>query len=235
MKYFFRNPYRALEKQLGYSFGDKDLLATALLHPSFRFETRGVKVDNQRLEFLGDAALGLIASAYLFQTFPELQEGALTCLRSRLTSGKALAKIGQTSGLGRQIKLGKGEEQTGGHQRPSNIADAMEAILGAAYLDGGLKAVRKIFIKLFMAEIEVRPDDTWSDNPKGQLQAVAQRKWKANPSYRVISQEGPAHAQRFTVDVLVNGQRSGTGHGRTKQEAEQQAARHALQALHGNK
>jgi len=229
MKILCLNPYKALEKKLGYRFRNKELLATALMHRSFRFESKGVADDNQRLEFLGDAALSLISTDYVFHSFQNLQEGRLTSLRSRLTSGKALGKVGSAIGLGDQLKLGKGEQKSGGHQRTSNIVDAMEAILGAAYLDGGIKAVSKIFNNLFIPLIAVSPDDIWIDNPKGQLQEVTQGRWKTNPVYHLLSQKGPAHSKVFTVNVIVNNMIAGTGTGLTKQQAEQEAALIAVQ------
>lgn len=231
LKSLFHNPYRALERKLGYAFRSRALLATALMHRSFRFETLGVDADNQRLEFLGDAAFGLVAAEHLFKAHESLQEGALTCLRSRLTNGKALAQVGRSIGLGDHLKLGKGERMSGGQHRASNITDAMEAILGAAYLDRGLKAVEKIFLKLFIPLIEIEPDDAWSDNPKGQLQVIAQRRWQANPRYQVARQDGPSHSKVFTVHAIVGGRQAGTGRGMTKRDAEQQAAAHALRQL----
>ena len=231
MRSLFHNPYRALERKLGYVFKSKALLETALMHRSYRFEATGIKADNQRLEFLGDSALGLVASVYLFKAYRVLQEGALTCLRSRLTSGKALARIGHSLGLGEHLRLGKGERQSGGKDRASNVTDAMEAILGAAYLDRGSKAVEKIFIKLFIPLIEIEPDDAWSDNPKGRLQVIAQRRWKSNPKYSVVQQDGPSHAKTFTVRVLVGGVNQGTGKGMTKRDAQQQAAAQALEQM----
>ncbi len=231
LRALFSNPYRSLERKLGYSFRSRELLAMALMHRSYRYEVTGVDADNQRLEFLGDSALGLVAGEYLFKAHETLQEGALTCLRSRLTSGKALAQIGRSIGLGEYLKLGKGERMSGGQHRASNVTDAMEAILGAAYLDHGLRAVERIFLKLFIPLIEIEPDDAWSDNPKGQLQVVAQRRWQANPRYQVVGQEGPSHSKIFTVHALIKGRHLGTGRGATKRDAEQQAAGHALQQL----
>jgi len=136
IRHLFHNPYRRLENEIGYSFRRKSLLATALMHRSLRFELGGTMEDNQRLEFLGDAALSLVAGDYLFRNFPKLREGEMTMLRSRLTSGKTLAGIGQKIRLGEWLQLGKGEQKSGGHHRPSNITDAFEAVIGAAYLDG---------------------------------------------------------------------------------------------------
>lgn len=216
---------------MGYTFRNKELLANALMHRSYRYESTDIRNDNQRLEFLGDSALGLVASDYLFRLYPDIEEGPLTCLRSRLTSGKALARIGASIDLGTDIKLGKGEKASGGHQRDSNITDAMEAILGAAYLDGDLKAVRKIFQALFVAQIEIHPEDNWGDNPKGHLQVLAQQRWKSNPSYHLVKQEGPSHASFFTVEVSIAGKVRGAGQGACKRDAQQAAARQALQEI----
>ncbi len=235
MKSFFKNPYKNLEKKLGYSFRDKNLLATALMHRSFRFETHNIEHDNQRLEFLGDSALGLVATDYLFNKHPNLEEGPLTSLRSQMASGKALAKIGLAINLGDHLKLGKGEMKSGGNQRASNVMDAMEAVLGSAYLDGGLKAVRKIFNNLFIPMIKINPEESWLDNPKGQLQQITQKKWKINPTYHVIKQDGPSHLKLFTIEVIVNEMKIGVGKGSTKQEAEQQAAQNTIQILHNEK
>lgn len=232
MKYLFHNPYRKLEKALGYSFRKKNLLATALMHRSFRFERGGKLEDNQRLEFLGDAALSLVAGDYLYKTFPDLREGDLTMHRSHLTSGKMLAQIGQGIQLGDWLQLGKGEQKSGGHRRPSNITDAFEAVIGAAYLDGGIKAVTRIFNRLFLfLTKEVEGTDPLKDNPKGLLQEIAQQKWRANPHYRVISQTGPAHERTFFVQAEIRGAVMGSGHGHTKRAAEQSAAQDALNKL----
>jgi len=232
MKYLFHNPYRKLEKSLGYSFRKKSLLAMALLHRSLRFERSGYLEDNQRLEFLGDAALTLVTGDYLYKSFPKLREGELTMLRSRLASGKSLAQIGQSIQLGKWLQLGKGEQKSGGHKRPSNIADALEAVIGAAYLDRGLSAVVRIFKKLFLSLMEgIQSTDELEDNPKGRLQELVQRQWKINPHYHVIRQSGPAHARIFYVNVEIKGIVVGTGQGSSKRAAEQDAARQAITKL----
>ncbi len=226
-----KNPYRDLEKQLCYSFRHAHFLETALLHPSFRFESRDIESDNQRLEFLGDSILSLVSTDYLFKQFPDLDEGALTTMRSRLTSGNALEKVARHIGLGPYLKLGKGERQTGGHERASNIADAMEALLGAAYLDGGVKAVTTIFKKLFLPMFDISPDNNWQDNPKGELQQITQARWNTNPVYRLSAQQGPAHARHFTMEVLVNGNPIVKVEGPNKRQAEQSAAAEAIKCL----
>ena len=232
IKHLFHNPYRKLEKAIGYSFRKKSLMATALLHRSMRFESGGEMEDNQRLEFLGDAALSLVAGDYLFRNFPELREGEMTMLRSRLTNGKALALIGQGIQLGDWLQLGKGEQKSGGQRRPSNITDAFEAVIGAAYLDGGIRAVTRIFNRLFLSLMDgVESDGQYEDNPKGRLQEMVQRKWRTNPHYRVVKQGGPAHARTFFVQVEINGAQAGSGRGSCKRDAEQNAAQDAIMKM----
>ena len=231
MKNYIHNQYTKLESSLGYSFRNKDTLATALMHSSFKFESQTIKQDNQRLEFLGDAVLSLIVSDYLMKKFPAFAEGKLTTLRTQFTSGKALAMIGKKIDLGDQLKLGKGERRSGGDKRASNIEDAMEAIMGAAYLDGGLKAVNKIFLKLFVPMVEISPESSLKINPKGRLQEITQRKWGMNPVYHVLSEKGLPHSKTFVVEVLINSKPAGKGKGSSKREAEEVAASMAIEKL----
>lgn len=223
-----RNPYRQLERALGYGFRKRRLLETALTHRSFRYESADVTSDNQRLEFLGDAAIGLVTGAYLFENFPDYQEGDMTRVRSRLTNSKILARIGASIDIGAYLRLGRGEEQSGGRHRASNLTDATEAVLGAAYLDGGLKAVIRVFKKLFAQEMEAATSERQHDNPKGALQELCQRRWKTSPRYKTAREEGPAHSRVFTVEALIHGKVAGTGRGHNKQDAEMDAAREAL-------
>ena len=226
-----KSEYRRLERTIGYTFRRKNLLATALIHRSYRYESAGVETDNQRMEFLGDAALGFVAGAYMYQRYTDRAEGFLTALRSRLTSGKALAAIAQSIELGESIKVGRGEERSGGRGRHSNLADALESVLGAAYLDGGLKAVEKIFKKIFVPVLDEMDDDVWSGNPKGRLQELAQRRHRSAPDYRLVEEKGPSHARLYVVEVEVGGQVVGRGVGRNKRVAEAQAAEKALARL----
>jgi len=223
-----RNPYRPLEKSIGYKFRRRRHLETALTHRSFRFESEESLFDNQRLEFLGDAALGLVTAHRLFEQYPGFEEGDLTRVRSRLTNLKTLAVLAARVDLGTSLKLGRGEHQSGGQQRTSNLGDALEAVIGAAFLDGGLKAVEKIFKKLFAPEVEPAVNDRWTDNPKGALQEIAQRRLHISPRYRITHEEGPAHSKIFTVEVLLNGETVGSGKGLNKRDAEMEAARAAL-------
>jgi ribonuclease III len=223
-----KNPYRELEKRLGYRFRRRKMLETALTHRSFRFESDEIDADNQRMEFLGDAALGLVTGSHLFRAYPDYQEGDLTSVRSSLTNTKILGHIAAKIELGSYLRLGRGEIQTGGHHRLSNLSDALEAVIGAAYLDGGIKAVEAIFKKIFLPEVKALSHDPWSDNPKGALQELAQRKWHTGPRYRTARDEGPPHARVFTIEVLLQGQVVGIGRGNSKRHAEMEAAREAL-------
>jgi ribonuclease-3 len=232
-----RNPYRALEKALGHRFRRRDLLRAALTHRSYRFESAegeratAVEPDNQRLEFLGDAVLGLLTAEHVFDAYADAREGTLTTARSRVTSGKALAALAASLELGAHLHVGRGEESSGGRGRESNLADALEAVLGAVYCDGGIRAARKVFSRLFVPLVEGLADDPWEGNPKGRLQELAQARWKTSPVYRLVRREGPAHNAVFSVEVVVKGRARGVGKGRNKQQAERQAARRALERL----
>lgn len=219
-----RNPYRDFEKILGYRFRDRSLLETALTHRSFRFEKSDANEDNQRLEFLGDAVLGLATAAHLYKEFKDKDEGWLTSLRSQVASGKALAALAREIHIGDFIRFGKGEELSGGRRRASNLTDALEAVVGAAYQDGGMKAVDSLFRKIFLPLFHRLEGDVWADNPKGKLQEYAQRVWRGSPHYHVVRRDGPAHAMTFTVEVTVGEGKTGVGRGRNKHEAECEAA-----------
>lgn len=226
-----RNPYRALEKKLGYRFRKKPLLHAALTHRSYRYESHETDTDNQRLEFLGDAALGLVTAAYLFTEHPHRQEGELTKMRSRITSSKPLAELGAQCDLGDYLRLGKGESRTGGHNRPSNLTDAFEAVLGAAFLDGGIRAVQKIFDHRIVPFLRDMQPAYASDNPKGDLQELAQRHWQTTPRYRVLAEAGPSHAREYTIEVELNDTVYGRGQGTNKRTAEMEAASEALERI----
>ena len=225
------SPYRELEKAIGYRFGRKRRLEEALCHRSFRHETEDVEVDNQRREFLGDAVLGLVVAHHLYDENPDLAEGDMTKARSRLTNAKTLAGIAQEIGLGKHLRLGRGEKREDGSVRESILADALEAVIGAAFVDGGLRAAQKIFRKLFLRLADAAEPDATSDNPKGELQEWAQQERKANPHYVVIAQSGPAHAMQFVVEVRLLDQMLARGEGSSKRLAETGAALAALQAI----
>ncbi|TAN37595.1 MAG: ribonuclease III [Verrucomicrobia bacterium] len=230
IKSLLQNPHKELERALGYRFRRRARLDLALTHPSFRHEALDTAEDNQRLEFLGDAVLGMVVADYLVATHHDHHEGDLTRLRSQIASTQPLARIAKSIGVGTSLRLGRGEAQNGGMQREGNLADALEAILGAAYLDGGLKAVQKIFKNLFVPLLE-QSETGDNENPKGALQELCQKLWKINPEYRVTSEEGPAHARTYTIEAVVRGVVYSTGTGPSKRAAESAAARAALQHL----
>lgn len=221
---------KAIEKRIGYRFKRRSRLATALTHPSYRHENEGIEEDNQRLEFLGDAVLGLLAASECYERFPEADEGTLTHLRSLLANRDTLAARGRDWELGPALRLGRGEERSGGRDRASNLTDAVEALIGAIYLDGGMKAVQKVYRAWWS-----RPDDLLDqqalDNPKGRLQEFCQQKWKVSPVYQVVHESGPAHARAFTCITLIKGKPYAEGHGTNKRAAEADAARETLRYL----
>ena len=222
-----------LEALIGASFHNIDLLRTALTHPSYANEhpDEGT-ATNERLEFLGDAVLGLVVARALYLRFPGVQEGRLTEWRAQLVQGVTLSRIAaDTLDLGRWLRLGRGEEITGGREREGNLERAYEAIIGALYLDSGLEVARG-FVEGTLADdlAAIDQDDPGNLNPKGVLQQVAQDRY-GRPSYIMLDAEGPEHDRRFHVEVRILGEAMGEGRGTTKQDAEKAAAREALPVL----
>lgn len=213
-----------LQKKLRYTFHDPDLLKTALTHTSFANEARTPTRHNERLEFLGDSVLSVVAADYLFRQ-SDRPEGELTRMRASLVSEEALYRFAQQIELGRYLRLGHGEDLGGGRQRPSVVSDAFEALIAALYLDGGLETARA-FILPFL-----RQGKTAELDHKTQLQELLQQDPTAKVEYRVLAESGPDHNKRFTVAVFRNGAQLATGTGRSKKAAEQQAAEQALKNL----
>ena len=211
-----------LEKNLGYTFRDAALLRRALTHPSMG------KQDNQRLEFLGDAVLQFLMSDKLFREHPGDREGSLTHLRAQLVCEAALSQIASGLGIGEALVMDRGEELTGGREKPSVLCDAMEAVLAAVYLDGGLEAARDV-----MERCWPRPEEAAlpTQDSKGALQELLQRGGGEPPEYRITGQRGPAHNPRFEAAVYVHGREVARGEGHTKKHAEQEAAVRALEKL----
>jgi len=222
-----------LQQRLGHAFADQALLRLALTHASFGHEKRYRVPDNQRLEFLGDAVLQLTVTAELFRRFPEMPEGRLTVLRAQLVNRQHLQALAQQLNLGDHLILGRGEANSQGRARPSILADAMEAVLGALFSEIGWDASRVIILRLLessLAAIDGRDDETAS-NPKGSLQEKLQAEGEAPPAYRCLSETGPAHARIYEVVVEWQGRELGRGQGASKKEAEIRAAEAALAGL----
>jgi len=223
---------RALERRLGYRFRDVGLLEHALTHKSKAHEdaTGGV-VDNESLEFLGDAVLGFVIADLLYREFPHFDEGQKSKAKAALVSTTALAELGQKIGLGAYLLLGRGEEKTGGRQKQALLADGCEAVIAAIYLDGGIDAARDCILQELAEEIEhVRSPDFLRDF-KSALQERLQASGRPLPDYEVTAEQGPDHDKRFQVTVRVQGEVLASSEGRTKKEAEQAAARQALDKL----
>jgi len=220
-----------LQARLDYSFQDKNLLRLALTHPSLAHEQGAAVQHNQRLEFLGDAVLQLILTGELYEKFPALGEGPLTQARAQMVNRRTLADQGRRLGLGHHLVLSRGEEASGGRERPSALADAFEALLGAIFLDAGFEAARDFVLRQFreeFGELEVIPN---LENPKGELQEMLQANTTEAPQYQLESVSGPDHNRLFESAVYHQGVELGRGKGKSKKEAESQAALVALENL----
>lgn len=219
---------RALQERLGYEFADSSRLTAALTHAS----AVGVPQPrvSERLEFLGDAVLGLALADLLMQEYPDENEGKLSKFRAALVSTASFAAKARELQLDRDLTLGKGEEKTGGREKPSILAALYEAVMGAVFVDGGYESVREVVAGHFGAGIR-EVQSLASTDPKTELQELCQQLYRATPVYRVVGQAGPDHARRFIVDVLFGDQVLARGEGASKRSAEQAAARLALAAL----
>ncbi|MEA2601394.1 MAG: ribonuclease [Acidobacteriota bacterium] len=226
---FGRRPSTPLEERLGYRFKRPDLLELALTHRSWANE-QGIPEHYERLEFLGDSVLGLISAEWLYLRHPELPEGELSKLKAQIVSRPALACHAEEMGLGSALKIGVGEDRSGGRTKASLLADSMEAVFGALFLDGGLEAARKIVEPMLETAFEERATRTVTD-PKTQLQEVSQALGWDLPEYRLTAASGPDHNKVFVVECWLAGELGGTGEGPSKKVAEQHAAAAALAKL----
>lgn len=220
-----------LSKVLAYDFKDKDLIKTAITHTSFANEARGRVDHNERLEFLGDSVLSLSVSEFIYKTYPKLPEGSMTKLRAGVVSEFTLAKIAKSMGLGKYLRLGKGEQINGGRHRDSILADAFEAIIAAIYLDGGLEPAKEFVIRQLADSIKSLSKSDGSWDSKTLLQELLQVSNKADIRYEIINEDGPDHNKSFTAQISNNGKIIGTGQGKSKKEAEQMAAYNALKKI----
>lgn len=216
-----------IEGKLGWEYREPTLLHNALTHSSYANEQNSR--SNERLEFLGDSVLSLIVSRYLYTRYPKKPEGELTRLRASLVCEKALAGFAEQMGLGQYLLLGHGEEQSGGRKRPSILSDAFEAVLASLYLDGGFDIAER-FVLRFVKEALERHDEDMRDY-KTALQEIIQKNAEEKVRYILVSEEGPDHDKRFTVEVRLNSNVIGTGVAHSKKKAEQLAAKEALQLM----
>lgn len=219
---------KSLEEKLGYSFQNISLLEHALTHSSYANESRGRYTSNERLEFLGDSVLGMVVADHLYRTCPDMPEGELTRTRAALVCEESLVEVAQELGLGDYLRLGKGEELSGGRHRPSIQADAVEAVLAAVYLDGGIGSARKLIHRYILNRAERTGGHR---DYKTALQELVQRENGQVLSYRLTGEEGPDHAKVFWVEVCLNDVVAGSGKGHSKKEAEQMAAKAAIERL----
>ena len=220
---------KELEKKIGYTFKDFSLLKQAMMHSSYTNEKHLPKYRcNERLEFLGDAVLELVSSEYLFKESPHIPEGELTKTRASMVCEPSLALCARDIGLGDYLLLGKGEEATGGRERDSVTSDAMEALIGAVYLDGGFTSAKEFIHRFILTDLENKK--LFYDS-KTILQEIVQAGKKGYITYRLVREEGPDHNKSFEVQVMIGGTPYGEGKGRTKKSAEQQAAYQAILKL----
>lgn len=219
----------SLNERLGLSFSNFSLLTTALTHRSYANEHHDGTLDNERLEYLGDAVLDFIVAEWAYRRFPELPEGDLTRIRSYLVRNERLADFARRIDLGSALRLGRGEKTTGGHRRESVLGSAFEALLGAIFLDSNFDKVRNFMLPLLEAARDTVLDEL--NDPKSQLQEQTQAMKLGAPRYRVVNSSGPDHAKVYEVEVEVNGAVLGRGSGSSKAIAEREAAREALKKI----
>ncbi len=221
----------SLQRAIHYEFSQVKFLVTALTHSSFANEHE--TQNNERMEFLGDAVVEICISTELYHRFPDLHEGELTRLRARLVSEPGLARVARNIGLGDFLLLGKGEEAQGGRERDSVLSDALEAVLGAVYLDGGFQAVQTCIARLFAPFWPEHPEQSRPKDYKSRLQERTQKYDKARPTYRLLQSEGPEHAKIYAVQVTLPSGKSLVARETSLKKAEQKAAQKALEYLEG--
>lgn len=220
---------KKLQEKINYNFKDISLLEHALTHSSYANEHSDEFLSNERLEFLGDAVLGIVTGEYLYTNFPKLPEGELSKLRASLVCEQSLFTFANTIDLGKFLILGKGEANSGGNQRPSILADAFEAVIAAIYLDGGMENAKKHILR-FIKNALTEHRESFHDY-KTQLQEIVQKNKEEQVSYVLVGETGPDHDKRFEVQVRLNSNVIGKGEGKSKKQAEQEAAREALSLM----
>lgn len=221
---------KSIEKNLGYEFKNIKLLENALTHSSYANEVRNGQTSNERLEFLGDSVLSIIVSDYIFKEFKKIPEGELTKIRASLVCEKSLCTFSRELQIGNYLKLGKGEENNGGRERVSILADAFEALLAAIYLDGGIEPAKNLVMRFIVPELNHTAEDGFKDY-KTVLQEIIQQNPEENVSYILTNESGPDHDKVFEVEVHLNSNVIGKGVGKSKKQAEQMAAKQALELM----
>jgi len=220
------------ENAIGLTFRDKSLLQRALTHRSYLNENPDLPyLDNERLEFLGDAILDFVAAEFLYQRYPEMSEGDLTSLRAALVRGDSLARFAIDLGMPPFLMMSRGEDAAGGRSRAALLAGAFEALIGALYLDQGFNAARALILGSLEPAAEIVHQERLDRDAKSMLQELSQGRLQVTPLYRLVETRGPDHAKEFTIAVIIKEQEYGRGTGRSKQIAEQEAARNALETL----
>lgn len=222
--------YQEFEEKLGYHFHNKRYLATALTHSSYANEAKGKEESNERLEFLGDSVLGFVVADYLFKNYEDLPEGDLTKNRAALVCEKACCGFSRQIDLGDYLRLSHGEQNSGGRTRSSILADAFEAVIAAIYLDAGMEEARRFILRFVLPMIKTQRPKAFKDY-KTTLQEIIQQNPEEHLEYVLIGESGPDHDKHFAVEVHLNSNVIGKGGGRSKKEAEQQAAREALKLM----
>lgn len=221
-----------LQENIGYDFTDVGLLLEALTHKSYSNEQPGGKTPcNERLEFLGDAVLDLVVSRFVFQRHPQAQEGELTRIRAEVVSEKGLALVARRLQLGRFLLLGRGEDRSGGREKESLVANALEALLGAVFCDGGFEPARLLAERLFAGPLDEAGRRKKGLDHKTRLQEISQARYAIAPEYIMVREEGPEHRRQYFVEVQLDGRSLGRGQGTTKKKAEQEAALQAIARL----
>lgn len=229
MNFENQNPIPEIEQKIGITFKDKDLLGLAFIHRSFLNENPRVQESNERLEFLGDAVLEFVVSEHLFKKFSKEDEGHLTALRAKLVNTISLSETAKELEIGNLLCLSKGEEKSGGRENPSLLANTVEALIGAIFIDQGIEAAQEFIDKFILKKIPEIVKISLKD-PKSLLQEFVQANGHSTPFYRVVKEEGPDHAKQFTVEVVVDGKAYAQGTGPSKQIAAQKAAEEAIKS-----
>ena len=223
---------QALERKLGYTFRDKALLVKALTHKSFHFENAGSSAGyNERLEFLGDSVLGLSIAGELFMRADRYDESMMSKIKSYVVKGEVISEVALGLGLGEYLRLGKGEQDTGGRRKRSVLANATEALIGAVYAEAGFEEARALVLRLFGATLEDAIGSDLYKDYKSELQEICQERFSVLPVYSVAEEEGPEHEKTFNVEVHISGELFGLGKGANKKEAQQAAATEAIRKL----